>query len=207
MTPGFSLRRMVFRRRYLHALVATDPHEAVTRCINYWASRWRSTPVETPGMREQLAQHGWVGTEIADGLDTLGGLFSTVTDSIARSDLFPQSASQPASQPAATARYQTSRILIAARPWSAEGRPASEVWCFDTRVSQRNTPTTKEDVGHYLQDLAVTLQLDELLLAQPEFLFEGDLPTDHLFAGRNVIAMRQAAKKESRRKRRRFSEN
>lgn len=80
MTPGFSLRRMVFRRRYLHALVATDPHEAVTRCINYWASRWRRTPVETPGMREQLAQHGWVGTEIADGLDTMGGLFSAVTD-------------------------------------------------------------------------------------------------------------------------------
>lgn len=54
------------------------------------------------------------------------------------------------------------------------------MWCFDTRVSQRNTPTTKEDVGHYLHDLAVTLQLDELLLAQPELLFEGDLPTDHL---------------------------
>ena len=102
---------------------------------------------------------------------------------------------------ATTARYQTSRILIAARPWSAEGRVASEVWCFDTRVSQRNTPTTKEDVGRYLQDLAVTLQLDELLLAQPELLCEGDLPTDHLFAGRNVIAMRQAATKESRRRR------
>lgn len=203
MTPGFSLRRMVFRRRYLRALVATAPHEAVTRCINYWASRWRSTPVETPGMREQLAQQGWVGTEIADGLDRLGGLFSTVTDSIARSDLFPHSASQPA----ANTRYQTSRILIAARPWSAEGRVASEVWCFDTRVSQRNTPTTKEDIGQYLQDLAVTLQLNELLLAQPDLLFEGDLPKDHLFTGQNVIAMRQAAKKESRRKRRRFSEN
>ena len=203
MTPGFSLRRMVFRRRYLRALVATAPHEAVTHCLNYWASRWRSTPVETPGMREQLAQHGWVGTEIADGLETLGGLFSTVTDAIARSDLFPQSASQPA----ANTRYQTSRILIAARPWSAEGRVASEVWCFDTRVSQRNTPTTKEDIGQYLQDLAVTLQLNELLLAQPDLLFEGDLPKDHLFTGQNVIAMRQAAKKESRRKRRRFSEN
>ena len=81
------------------------------------------------------------------------------------------------------------------------------MWCFDTRVSQRNTPTTKEDIGQYLQDLAVTLQLDELLLAQPDLLFEGDLPKDHLFTGQNVIAMRQAAKKESRRKRRRFSEN
>lgn len=201
MSAGFSLRRMVFRRRYLHALIATDPHEAAARCINYWASKWRSTPVETPGMRDQLALNGWVGTEIADGLDTMRGLLSTVVDPIVRSDLFPQSASQRASQPAATARYQTSRILIAARPWPAEGRVASEVWCFDTRVSQRNTPTTKEDIDRYLQDLAVTLQLDELLLAQPELLCEGDLPTDHLFAGRNVIAMRQAATKESRRRR------
>ena len=197
MTPGFSLRRLVFRRRYLHALVATDPHEAVTRCINYWASRWRSTPVETPGMREQLALNGWVGTEIADGLDTMDGLFSTVTDAIARSDLFPHSASQRA----APSRLQTARLLVAARPWPLEGRLASEVWCFDTRVSQRNTPTTKEDIGQYLQDLAVTLQLDELLLAQPDLLFEGDLPKDHLFTGQNVIAMRQAAKKESRRRR------
>ena len=197
MTPAFSLRRIFNRRRYFYARVALNPQQALDLCIGYWVSTgaWG----ETPGMREQLAQHGWVGTEIADGLDTLGGLFSTVTDAIARSDLFPHSASQPAFQPAATARYQTSRILIAARPWPLEGRLASEVWCFDTRVSQRNTPTTKEDVGHYLQDLAVTLQLDELLLAQPELLFEGDLPTDHLFAGRNVIAMRQAAKKESRR--------
>ena len=89
MTPGFSLRRMVFRRRYLHALIATDPHEAAARCINYWASKWRSTPVETPGMREQLALNGWVGTEIADGLDTMRGLLSTVADPIVRSDLFP----------------------------------------------------------------------------------------------------------------------
>ena len=138
MTPGFSLRRMVFRRRYLHALVTTDPHEAVTHCINYWASRWRSTPVETPGMREQLAQHGWVGTEIADGLDTLGGLFSTVTDAIARSDLFPQSASQPASQPAANTRYQTSRILIAARPWSATTSMTSPSRCSSMSYCSRS---------------------------------------------------------------------
>ena len=195
MTPGFSLRRMVFRRRNLHALIATDPHEAAARCINYWASKWRSAPVETPGMRDQLALNGWVGTEIADGLDTMRELFSTVVDPIVRSDLFPHSDSQPQ----APTLLQTSRILVAARSWPLEGRVASEVWCFDTRVSQRNTPTTKEDIGHYLQDLAVTLQLDELLLAQPELLFEGDLPTDHLFAGRNVIAMRQAATKESRR--------
>ncbi|WP_315298084.1 hypothetical protein [uncultured Actinomyces sp.] len=68
-------------------------------------------------------------------------------------------------------------------------------------MSQRNTPTTRQDIGQYLQDLAVTLQLDELLLSQPDLFFEGDLPKDHFFAGRNVIAMRRATKKESRRRR------
>ena len=196
-TSGFSMRRVVFRRRYLHVLVATEPHEAAARCIDYWGSRWRSTPVETPGMREQLALNGWVGTEIADGIDTMGGLFSTLADAIARSNLFPHSASRPS----ATSRLQTSRILVAARPWSVEGRVASEVWCFDTRISRRTSPATKEQVGQILQDLALTFQLDELLLAQPEFFFESDLPTDHPFAGNKVLAMRRAAKKESRRER------
>lgn len=74
-------------------------------------------------------------------------------------------------------------------------------------MSQRNTPTTKEDVGRYLQDLAVTLQLDELLLAQPELLFEGDLPTDHLFTIEGILTMRRAAKKEHGRRPIRFSGN
>ena len=78
MTPGFSLRRIFNRRRYFYARVALNPQQALDLCIGYWVSTgaWG----ETPGMREQLAQHGWVGTEIADGLDTMGGLFSTVTD-------------------------------------------------------------------------------------------------------------------------------
>ena len=70
MTPGFSLRRLFNRRRYMRALVATDPNQAVACCVEYWASRWRSTLEETPGVPEQLAYNGWVGTEIADGADT-----------------------------------------------------------------------------------------------------------------------------------------
>ena len=201
MTPSFSLRRLVFRRRYLHALVATDPHEAATRCINYWASRWRSTVVETPGMREQLALNGWVGTEIADGLDTMGGLFSTVTDAIARSDLSP---SAPA-QPGRSARRQTSRIMIAARSCTVADHPASELWCFDTRVGHRDTPHTEEFISQRLQDLAQVLQLRGLLLAAPEFIFGADIPKGHFFSFNNVLAIRQAAKKKYGRKPRRFS--
>ncbi|WP_048672500.1 hypothetical protein [Xylanimonas cellulosilytica] len=193
MTPGFSLRRIFNRRRYFYARVALNPQQALDLCIGYWVSTGASG--ETPGMREQLAQQGWVGTEITTGSDARHIAVSSVFDEITPFGVFPSTAPRTVKQ----TRQENTPILIAARSCSVAGRPASEVWCFDTRVSQRNTPTTKEDVGHYLQDLAVTLQLDELLLAQPELLFEGDLPTDHIFAGRNVIAMRQAARKESRR--------
>ena len=195
MTPGFSLRRIFNRRRYFYARVALDPQQALDLCIGYWVATgaWG----ETPGMREQLAQQGWVGTEITTGSDARHIAVSSLFDEIPPLGLFPSTAPRNVKR----TRQENTPILIATRSCSVAGRPASEVWCFDTRVSQRNTPTTKEDVGHYLQDLAVTLQLDELLLAQPDLLYEGDLPKDHLFAGRNVIAMRQAAKKESRRRR------
>ena len=67
MTPGFSLRRIFNRRRYFYALIAADPNQAVTHTVNYWVSKgaWG----ETNGMREQLAQHGWVGAEIIIGSD------------------------------------------------------------------------------------------------------------------------------------------
>lgn len=32
MTPGFSLRRMVFRRRYFYARVALDPQQEKAPC-------------------------------------------------------------------------------------------------------------------------------------------------------------------------------
>ena len=56
--PGFSLRRLFNRRRYMRTLVATDPNRAVACSVEYWASRWRSTLEETPGVPEQLACNG-----------------------------------------------------------------------------------------------------------------------------------------------------
>ena len=101
MTPGFSLRRIFNRRRYFYARVALNPQQALDLCIGYWVSTgaWG----ETPGMREQLAQQGWVGTEIADGADTWRMLAAVPIDAIARSDLSP---SAPA-QPGRSARRQT----------------------------------------------------------------------------------------------------
>lgn len=38
MTPRFSLRRLYDRHRYMVAQVATNPHQAVSRCVDYWIS-------------------------------------------------------------------------------------------------------------------------------------------------------------------------
>ena len=146
-------------------------------------------------MCEQLALNGWVGTEIADGADTWRMLAAVPIDAFARSNLSP---SAPA-QPGRSARRQTSRIMIAARSSTVTDHPASELWCFDTRVGHRDTPHTEQFIGQCLQDLTQVLQLRVLLLAAPEFIFGADIPKAHFFSFNNVLAIRQAAKKESRR--------
>ncbi|WP_315294665.1 hypothetical protein [uncultured Actinomyces sp.] len=192
LTPS----RILNPRRYLCALVTLDPHQAVARCVDYWASRWRCVLEETPGMSDQLAQRGWVGTEIADGSDSWRAFLSPIIDPIARSDLFTASASQPMR----STRRQTSRIMVAARSRAVGGRPASELWCFDTRVGHRDTPATPAVVGQFLQDFALTFQVEGLLLEEPRFFFGGDLPKDHPFAMDGILTMRRAAKQSIRRK-------
>lgn len=205
MTAGSPLTpsRILNPRRYLCAPVTLGPHQAVARCVDYWASRWRCVLEETPGMSDQLAQRGWVGTEIADGSDGWRAFLSPLIDPIARSDLFTASASQPMR----STRRQTSRIMVAARSRAVGSHPASELWCFDTRVGHRNTPTTPTVVGQFLQDFALTFQVEGLLLEEPRFFFGGDLPKDHLFAMDGILTMRRAAKKEHGRRPIRLSGN
>lgn len=202
MTPGFSLRRMVFRRRYLHALVATAPHEAVTHCINYWASRWRSTPVETPGMREQLAQHGWVGAEIIIGSDLRSLAIKPLLDAIPGVNLVPSTA------PTSIKRTSQERIeiLVAARSCSVGGRPASELWCCEARLLHDDRWGTDAFMDMSFRELAGALQHQGLLLEAPRFFHGGDLPKDHLFTMDGILTMRRAAKKKYGGKPQRFSE-
>ena len=49
---------MVFR-------LSLTPDEAVARCVTHW--RTFKIQSETPGMREQFALAGWVGTELVIG--------------------------------------------------------------------------------------------------------------------------------------------
>ena len=97
--------------------------------------------------------------------------------------------------------------MVVARSRAVGGRPASELWCFDTRVGHRDTPATPTVVGQFLQDFALTFQVEGLLLEEPRFFFGGDLAKDHLFAMDGILTMRRAAKKEHGRRPIRLSGN
>ena len=199
MTPGFSLRRIFNRRRYVYARVALDPQQALDLCIGYWASTgaWG----ETPGMREQLAQQGWVGTEITTGSDARHIAVSSVFDEVTPFGVFPSAAPRSVKR----ARQENTPILIAARACQVGGRPASEVWCFDSQLGHLDARVTEAFMDQSLRELAHALQMRGVLLEEPRFFFGGDLPADHLFTMEGVLSMRRAAKKEYGWKQRRFS--
>ena len=198
MTPGFSLRRIFNHRRYLYARVALNPQQALDLCIGYWVSTGASG--ETPGMREQLAQQGWVGTEITTGSDARHIAVSSVFDEITPFGVFPSTAPRTVKQ----TRQENTPILIAARSCSVAGRPASEVWCFDSQLGHLDAQVTEAFMDQSLRELAHTLQMRGVLVEEPRFFFGGDLPSDHLFTMDGVLSMRRAAKKEYGWKQRRF---
>ena len=188
---------------YLHAFIATDRHEAAAHCINYWASKWRSTPVETPGMRDQLAQHGWVGAEIIIGSDLRSLAIRPLLDAIPGINLVPSATPTPLKR---TSQERT-EILVAARSCSVGGRPASELWCCEARILHDDRWGTDAFMDMSFRELAGALQHQGLLLEAPRFFHGADLPKDHLFTIEGILTMRRAAKKEHGRRPIRFSGN
>ncbi|PZU30412.1 MAG: hypothetical protein DI576_13195 [Actinomyces sp.] len=195
MTPGFSLRRIFNRRRYFYARVALNPQQALDLCIGYWVSTgaWG----ETPGMREQLAQQGWVGTELVTGSDLRHFAVSSFFDDLPVIGIFPSLAPKSIKR----ARQERKHIIVAARACSVGGRPASELWCFDGDVTSMDPAVSNAFMDEALDDMTNALLAQGVLLGPPKRFMGHDLPKDHLFTRENILSMRKAAKKESRRRR------
>lgn len=159
---GFSLRRVINRRRYFYALVAADPHQTVTHAVNYWVSKgaWG----ETNGMREQLAQHGWVGAEVIIGSDLRSLALSPIIDAIPGIDLLPSAAPTSVKR----TRQEWTEILVAARSCSVGGRPASELWCCEARLLHEAIWATDAFMDMSLGELAGSLERQGLLLEAPD---------------------------------------
>lgn len=198
-TSGFSLGRAINRRRYFYALIAADPSQAVTHAVDYWVSKgaWG----ETNGMRDQLAQHGWVGAEIIIGSDLRSLAIRPLLDATPGFNLAPSATPAPLKR---TSQERT-EILVAARSCSVGGRPASELWCCEARILHDNRWDTDAFMDMSFRELAGALQRQGLLLEAPRFFYGGDLPKDHLFTMDGILTMRRAAKKEHGRRPIRFS--
>lgn len=198
---GFSLRRVINRRRYFYALIAADPHQTVTHAVNYWGSTgaWG----ETNGMREQLAQHGWVSAEVIIGSDLRSLALSPIINTIPGIDLLPSTAPTSVKR----TRQERTEILVAARSCSVGGRPASELWCCEARILHDDRWGTDAFMDMSFRELAGNLQRQGLLLEAPRFFHGGDLPKDHLFTIEGILTMRRAARKEHGRRPIRFSGN
>ena len=196
---GFSLGRAINRRRYFCALIAADPSQAVTHAVDYWVSKgaWG----ETNGMRDQLAQHGWVGAEIIIGSDLRSLAIRPLLDVIPGFNRVPSATPTPLKR---TSQERT-EILVAARSCSVGGRPASELWCYEARILHDDRWGTDAFMDMSFRELAGAFQHQGLLLEAPRFFYGGDLPKDHLFTMDGILTMRRAAKKEHGRRPIRFS--
>ena len=190
-----SSMRLLNRRRYFYAQVATDPHQAVRRCADYWVSTGARDG--TPGMSEQLASHGWVGTELVTGSDLRHFAVSSFFDDLPVIGLFPSLAPKSIKR----ARQERKHIIVAARACSVGGRPASELWCFDGDVTSMDPAVSNAFMDEALDDMTNALLAQGVLLGPPKRFMGHDLPKDHLFTRENILSMRKAAKKESRRRR------
>lgn len=190
--PASTSNSLLNRERYLYAQLATDPHQAVRSCADYWVSTGARDG--TPGMSEQLASHGWVGTELITGSDARHFAMSSFIDNLPVIGLFPSLAPKSIKR----AHQERKRIIIAARPCSVGGRPASELWCFDGEVVSMDPMVSNAFMDAALHDLTNALLAQGLLLGPPKRFMGHDLPKDHLFSFRSVALMRRAAKRNNR---------
>ena len=192
--PTSTSNGLLHRSRYFYAQLATDPHRAVERCVGYWVSTGARDG--TPGMSEQLASHGWVGTELVTGSDLRNFAMSSFFDELPIIGLFPSLAPRSVKR----ARQERKHIIIAARACAVGGRPASELGCFDGDVTSMDPMVSNAFMDTALQDLADALLAQGLLLGPPRYFKSRDLPKDHLFNFTSIALMRRAAKKKNKRR-------
>lgn len=81
-------------------------------------------------------------------------------------------------------------IMVAARPHSVDGRPASELWCFLAKDALREPVITDAFMKSALEDISESFTQQGILLGTPQFFRGGDLPRDHLFSDMGLLALR-----------------
>ena len=175
------------RRQYATYLVALNPQQAVDCCLDFWRSIGGFA--EQAGVREQLARRGFVGTQFTIGGTGRYYAFRSLDSAFPVMSAFPKlmpkkfrdSVQEPTS------------IMVAARPHSAAGRPASELWCFLAKDALREPVITDAFMKSALEGISESFTQQVILLGTPQLFRGGDLPRDHLFSDMGLLALRRDA--------------
>ena len=183
--PGF-LTTSVARYSAMYP-VNESPEHAVGRCLGFW-NRFGARG-ETPGYREELALHGWTGTEIIIGSDLKELLWSGISDDWVNiaPRLFPQKLKR--------SMLGRNRVLVAARRASAEGEFFTEIYCTPSDIIANNDSILNDVLYDTLHQFEEEYRKTGLLRGGATYFYAADLPKDHFLETQNIYCIRRDVKR------------
>lgn len=167
--------------------VNESPEHAVGRCLDFW-NRFGARG-ETPGYREELALHGWTGTEIIIGSDLKELLWSGISDDWVNfaPRLFPQKLKR--------SMLGRNRVLIAARRASAEGEFFTELYCTPSDIIANNDSILNDVLYETLHQFEEEYRNTGLLRGGATYFYAADLPKDHFLETQNIYCIHRDVKR------------
>ena len=183
--PGF-LTTSVARYSAMYP-VNESPEHAVERCLDFW-NRFGARG-ETPGYREELALHGWTGTEIIIGSDLKELLWSGISDDWVNlaPRLFPQKLKR--------SMLGRNRVLVAARRASAEGEFFTELYCTPSDIIANNDSILNDVLYETLHQFEEEYRNTGLLRGGATYFYAADLPKDHFLETQNIYCIHRDVKR------------
>ena len=91
------------------------------------------------------------------------------------------------------------RIVVAARALPDQEKEAGQLWCFLSDDSPKRSLGSDDQIDEAFRWFERKLTEQKILLDVPHYVTQKDLPDDSILKADALAAMRQAAKKESRR--------
>ena len=147
MTPLFSRigrNLSMVKQPFMVFRLSLTPDEAVARCVTHW--RTFKIQSETPGMREQFALAGWVGTELVIGNNGKAFLADAIATSSATAtvaELFPKAIPDRVRR----AFVEKTFVEIIARPLPGSGGRMCEL-CAASITRQQTKHSSKRTFSH-----------------------------------------------------------
>ena len=167
--------------------VNESPEHAVGRCLDFW-NRFGARG-ETPGYREELALHGWTGTEIIIGSDLKELLWSGISDDWVNfaPRLFPQKLKR--------SMLGRNRVLVAARRASAGGEFFTELYCTPSDIIANNDSILNDVLYETLHQFEEEYRNTGLLRGGATYFYAADLPKDHFLETQNIYCIHRDVKR------------